>query len=90
MKDIVKGEVKDTESLPSGNNDYLLTIKVCLNNSSVSTVWAPLILKYQKVRQMHHLMFPNYSVVILPVPGNSGHIPDFINVFKITYIGNHC
>lgn len=41
MKDTIKVEVKDTKSLPSGNNDYLLTIKVCLNNSSVSRVWGP-------------------------------------------------
>lgn len=36
FSDTVRVEIKDIESLPSGNNSYLWTIKVCLNNSSAS------------------------------------------------------
>lgn len=80
--DIVSVEMKDTESLPSGNNNYLWTIKACVNNSSVSRVQAPLILESQEFRQVHHLMFLNYSAVILLGPGIYGHILMILLMFK--------
>ena len=41
FSDTVRVEIKDTKSLPSGNSDYLWTMKFCLNNSSVSRVQVP-------------------------------------------------
>lgn len=84
--DTVRAKIKDTISLPSGNNDYLGIMKFGLNNSSVSRVQVPTIPSnpnsgIPQFRQGHHLLCLSYSVVILLGSGTLGHISMILFIF---------
>lgn len=87
FSDTVRAEIKDTKSLPSGNNCYLWTMKVCLNNSSASTMQAPLIGEFQEFGQVHHWMYLSHSVAILPGTGIYGYIPMILLILKNNLYG---